>query len=149
VLTLGAEHLRSIEIAAQAAFPEEACGLLVGHTENVDDIILSAVIGSDNVAPDARERRFEVDPGVRIKLEKDLRGGTERLVGHYHSHPDGPARPSAHDLEQAFEPDLIWLVVGVADGHANEVRAWKLAPGGAAFEPVALTVAALRKAQDT
>ena len=153
MISIPADLMQQINDAAEAAYPEECCGLLAGRTAANGDITVTRLGISNNVASGDRSRRFEVDPKVRFDLMRALDDGdideAEEIIGHYHSHPNHPARPSEHDLEMAFEPDLIWLVVGVADGHANEVRAWKLAPGGAAFEPVALTVAALRKAQDT
>ena len=52
-----------------------------------------------------------------------LRGGAERMIGHYHSHPDHPASPSRHDLEMAFEPDLIWLITSVIGGRVADTAA--------------------------
>ena len=142
MLTLGAGHLRKIEAAARAAYPEEACGLLVGLDDPAGAANVTAVVESANVAADDRTRRFEVDPAVRIRLERDLRNVPERLVGHYHSHPGGPAIPSAHDLERVFEPELIWLVIGLREGDIQDVRAWRPGTDGSAFEPVPLTIAA-------
>lgn len=120
-----------IRIAAQAmavlrahcaeAYPEEACGLLVG----LPDAVFRAEPAA-NVAED-RRRRFEVDPRLRLRLHRELRDGPHAVVGVYHSHPHGPPEPSATDLAKAFEPDLLWLIVA-ADGAA---RAWRIADGRA------------------
>ena len=46
-------------------------------------------------------------------------GPKQRIVGHYHSHPNNPAQPSTTDLEMAYEPDLVWLITSVVDGQAT------------------------------
>jgi proteasome lid subunit RPN8/RPN11 len=67
-----------------------------------------------------------------------LRGGAERLIGHYHSHPDNPALPSRRDLEMAFEPDLVWLITSVMGGRAAETTAHIPEPDARCFRQVAL-----------
>ena len=123
--------LRAAVAACEAAYPEEACGLLSGRAAGgVWDV--RAAHPSANLA--ARPRaEFEVDPALRLKLHKALRGGADSVIGVYHSHPDSPARPSARDLERAWEPDLLWLIVSVLDGRAGPAAAWRLAEDGRRF----------------
>ena len=82
--------------AIAKAYPNEACGLLVGRTEG-DGCHVDRIEVSDNVADDPRHR-FEVDPALRFRLMRDLRGTGQAVVGHFHSHPDGAAEPSATAL---------------------------------------------------
>lgn len=135
MLAIGAAHLRAITDAAEAAWPEEACGLLVGRTGP------GAVWRADGVEPaaniaDDRRHRFEVDPGVHIGLERELRGTDRAVIGVYHSHPGGPARPSATDRDMVYEPHLVWLIVSVHEGQAIHTAAWM--PTGDSFRPVAI-----------
>ena len=121
--------LRCIETQAEAAYPQECCGLLVG-TRNAASVTISCAEASANVAGetagvDAR-RRFEVDPALSLKLHKSLRHSDQRLVGVFHSHPEGPAKPSAHDLSRAWQPELAWLVTAVAKGRAGATGAFFL-----------------------
>ena len=76
------------------------------------------------LAPDTNHR-FEVDPRTRINLEKEIRGTEENLIAHYHSHPDHPALPSSTDLQNVHEPNLIWLIVSVNAGKAQDIKAHK------------------------
>jgi proteasome lid subunit RPN8/RPN11 len=122
-LSITKSQLRAIESAAEAAYPEEACGLLVG--EGADLLRLTALHPSPNLAQD-RRRRFEVDPALLLKLHKSLRGGDQRLIGLYHSHPEGPAQPSAHDLSRAWQPELAWLLTAVSSGRAGATGAFLL-----------------------
>ena len=111
--------------AAEAAYPEECCGLLVGRRRAEGPILVEAVEPSPNVAAD-RRAGFEVDPALRLRLQRTLRAEGRAIVGLYHSHPDGPAEPSARDLESAWEPELAWLIVGMAQGRATRTAAFAL-----------------------
>ena len=75
---------------------------------------------------------------MRFRLLRALRGGTETMVGHYHSHPDHPPLPSPHDLAMAFEPDLVWVILAVEAGVAGGLAAFRPQAEGGGF--VALTV---------
>jgi len=127
---------------AAAAYPAECCGLLVGNRNAADDWTVTRVVPAANVAapePGHTIRdRFEVDPQTRFDLERELRGQRDAVIGHYHSHPDHPAEPSATDLAKAFEPSLIWIIAGVSAGEATGLAAFRLA--GDAFEPLALEI---------
>ena len=47
-------------------------------------------------------------------------------VAVYHSHPRSPAEPSQTDINLAFYPDALYIIVGVA-GEEDDVRAWRIA----------------------
>ena len=110
-------HLRELVAAAEAAYPEEACGLLVGVAEASRRWRVACVAPSPNLAAD-HHHRFEIDPKLRLDLQRTLRGGPHRVIGLYHSHPDESAQPSAADLEQAWEPELVWVITSVLGGEA-------------------------------
>lgn len=115
--------LRRIVDAAEAAYPEEACGLLIGHGSR--RARLTGVAPSANLAAD-RRTGFEVDPAVRFRLMRDLAGNKERIVGHYHSHPDCAPIPSATDLAMAYEPEFFWIITGVFGGQALVTGVFRL-----------------------
>lgn len=95
---------------------------------------------SANLAADPRTA-FEVDPALRLRLHRTLRGAGEDVVGVFHSHPDSPAEPSPRDLERAWEPDLAWLVVSVAGGRAAApAAAHRVVGRGERFAPMPLAV---------
>lgn len=102
---------------------------------------VSGIQPARNVAERPRER-FEVDPQIRFDLMRRLRGTSERIVGHYHSHPDHPAAPSRHDAEMAFEPDLVWLILAVVAGRAAAITAHIRDPDGEGFRSLALATTA-------
>ena len=133
MLLLKPEDLKEIIDQAEAAYPREACGLLAGFERPDGDIEVTRVAPSKNMAEPAQHDRFEVDPRVRLDVMRALENTPESIIGHYHSHPDHPAEPSAHDLEMAFEPDLVWVIAAVEGARATEVRAHVVAASGDRF----------------
>ncbi len=140
MIRLTSEQLRQIADHGSAEYPNECCGLLVGHDESDGSITVGRVVPSPNVVSERSADRFEVDPQIRIDLEIELRDRRDRIIGHFHSHPDHPARPSEIDLERAFEPELIWLIISVEEGQAGTPRAYKLDSGGDAFTEVEISI---------
>jgi proteasome lid subunit RPN8/RPN11 len=135
--------LDAITAAAEAAYPDECCGLLVGRDAG-GGIEVTAVEPSPNEASGSRRDNFEVSPQLRFNVMRRLDkanaagGPPERIVGHYHSHPDHPAAPSARDLEMAFEPEFVWLIVGVEKGRATSATAHLLDETAGRFREIRL-----------
>ncbi len=97
--------------AACGASPHECCGLIIGHKEK-QDWFVDDLAASENLSP-TPTRNFEVDMRLRLRLQKELRGTGRLIIGHYHSHPDGSATPSATDLKSAWEDDMVWIIMAV------------------------------------
>jgi proteasome lid subunit RPN8/RPN11 len=149
-LKLTDDQLETLRSAASAAYPNEFCALLIGvdrpeRKTGTTMAEVTRVVLADNV--DQRpDRGFELDPRVLVRelrsLREATRGGSrvgERLLGHVHSHPDAPARPSARDLAQAHEAGQVWLIVPVRQGRVGTPRAFLAASdrkGLRKFEPI-------------
>lgn len=119
------------EIRAHAAEEpdREVCGLLLGH-----DAQVTQVCRCRNVAADPA-RRFEIDPAALIAAYRAARSGAAGPIGHYHSHPNGRAMPSACDAEMA-DPGSFWLIVAGPD-----LGCWWSVKGGKVenmFAPVSI-----------
>jgi proteasome lid subunit RPN8/RPN11 len=130
-------------LAEAAATPEcEVCGLLFGRALvwkacDARGLVIDDVWPAANVSANPADS-FEIDPATVFEVIRAERAGGPRLIGHYHSHPRGVARPSPRDAEAALDAGRLWLIVG--DGEAT---AWCAVPGGTiegAFEPVGLHV---------
>jgi desampylase len=94
--------------AAEAA-PRECCGLLEGLCEDASRLTVTALHPARNLA--AEPDKFEIDPRDHIAAAKVARGRGRAIIGCYHSHPGGAARPSAADLAGAAEDNFLWLIV--------------------------------------
>lgn len=112
--------LALIRAEAEAAFPIECCGLLIGTRDESGRVDVTDVVPAENHADDPH--RFLIDPQVQFDWMRKLRGTARRIVGHYHSHPNGEPRPSAYDGEMALDADQVWLIVAVEDGAAGDAR---------------------------
>ena len=116
--------MRQIIVAAEESCPEEACGLLWGKRCEAD-VYVASVYQSKNCADDPRTK-FEVNPQLRFDLERLAREGEMDVVGLYHSHPNGSAKPSEIDLSRAWETALIWVIIGLEEGKVVERKACKV-----------------------
>lgn len=94
------------QIAAHAAreHPREACGLLLGSGDRIDQALPSINLAADP------ERAFEIDPALLLRCHREARAGGPALIGWYHSHPAGGAGPSATDAARAVEAGKLWLI---------------------------------------
>lgn len=146
MIAFPADLLHKVVAAAEAAYPQECCGLLVGHDRKAgtSDILVTRVEASPNVAEGDRARSFEIDPKLRLDLMRTLRGGPDRVVGLFHSHPDHPAQPSERDLAMAWEPELIWVIVSVRDGRAVATTAHRIDEAHRRFAEITIETLARR-----
>lgn len=116
----------------------EACGLLLGGKGRI-----TAIRPARNISPDP-ESRFEIDPTLlfdqarRDRAAKGGEGDGVRAIGHYHSHPNGLAEPSAADAAGVTDPTKLWLIVA-----GRRPTLWRAdAPDGLhrCFAPVELVI---------
>ena len=126
--------------AAEAAYPDECCGLLVGRAEASGDRLVSRVAASPNVAEGNTRDSFLVDPKIQFDLMRELGDGPESIVGHYHSHPHHGAAPSEHDRRSVFYPDHVWVIVAVDGGRAGDMTAHLFDAGRGRFREIPLRV---------
>lgn len=126
--------LNAVTAAACAAYPEECCGLLIGAKEG-DHWRIDEAVAAANVAPKPRHDRFEVDPALHLRLQRELRGTAQAVIGHYHSHPNGRAIPSAADLEHAEDGGLLWIIVAVSVAE-TAASAFQMEDGGYKIVPL-------------
>jgi proteasome lid subunit RPN8/RPN11 len=119
-LRLKPAALAAIIAAAEAATPEECCGLLVGRRDGAVLQVVQAV-AAPNIAPDPA-RHFEVDPAILLTTHREARNAGLEVLGPYHSHPGGEAQPSATDTVRAADAGMggeVWLIVPVSGNGAG------------------------------
>lgn len=128
VLTISQPAHAAMLSAAHRTAPNEACGLLLGTAAHIQTAAPAA-----NVAPDPT-RHFEIDPAALIAAHRAARDGSApKVVGYFHSHPNGLARPSATDESSAARDGRIWAIV--AD---DAITCWR--DGADGFEPLSYHV---------
>lgn len=129
-----ADLAAAVTAEAARAYPEECCGLLLGH----DDGRLAAAAPIPNGEADQRRRvAYLLSPGAYRRAEQQARAEGLEVVGVFHSHPDHPPEPSASDLAEAW-PGWLYVIVPVVQGRPGAPRGWRLRADRSGFDPVAL-----------
>ncbi|WP_169542951.1 M67 family metallopeptidase [Sneathiella aquimaris] len=139
-IRLSASDYDLLSSHAAKCFPEEACALLVGEKSGKYSARVSSVVLSKNIAEDPF-RYFEVDPAKRIAVEKEIRKTDQCLLGVFHTHPEGNARPSKTDERMIYEPSLIWLIASSCKEGIENLNAFEPEAEGQGFRPIMLRVA--------
>lgn len=111
------------QIASEAAhvYPRECCGLIEG-VRSGDGIEVNALHPAPNLS--SKADRFEIDPAEHFRLMRELRGTGREIVGCYHSHPDGNAKPSARDCAGADEAGFVWMIAATSGVGASQLAAF-------------------------
>lgn len=108
---------RRLAAAADRGRPAEVCGALLGETAGREARVTDLAPLPNRARAPASS--YWLDPA---EMEPVLR--SDRVIGFYHSHPDGPARFSARDTATEW-PGFWYVVIGrVADG-GMELAAWR------------------------
>ena len=128
-LQVTSELLDTLLAEAEAAHPRECCGLLFGGAEEGR---LDSMAPAPNIHPQP-ETHFEIDPRALIDAHRASRLAGPELVGYYHSHPDGKARPSATDTAMAARDAMIWAIVA-----GQRVTFWRAGDAGFSALPYRL-----------
>jgi desampylase len=106
---ISSESLAAIRAHAAETPDCEVCGLLLGTMEAVERVQRCANVASTPAT------RFEIDPAALIAAHKAERAGGAKLIGHYHSHPNGVCAPSATDAANADVEGQYWLIIAGAE----------------------------------
>lgn len=120
--------LAALRAAARAAHPCEACGILLGEGRRITEARLAR-----NVHP-APHTHFEIDPQALIDAHRAARTqDAPQVLGYFHSHPQGPAAPSATDRACAARDGRVWAIVA-----GEDVTFW--IDGEAGFAPLSFVL---------
>lgn len=88
--------------------PDEACGLLTGEGNSVRKQY--ALTNTDH-SPE----HFSFDPKEQFAVLKEARKDNLQIIANYHSHPATAARPSEEDIRLAYDPDITYIIVSLAE----------------------------------
>jgi proteasome lid subunit RPN8/RPN11 len=103
--------------------PRECCGLLGGLILGGCDLIVRHRYPLQNKSP-RPETQYFAAPEDLFDVMRQMRAAGEELIAIYHSHPRGSAYPSQSDIDLAFYPQAIYLIVVIEP--RIEVRAFSI-----------------------
>jgi proteasome lid subunit RPN8/RPN11 len=113
LLLISVENWGKMKNHVASIYPEEACGLIAGLAEEILEII---PIENDRHS----SSQFFMNPGALLRGLKMVDRLRLELLGIYHSHPHGPAEPSARDKAEALAPNLISVILAPIEGDLGQ-----------------------------
>lgn len=113
---------------ARADAPNECCGMIAGEAGRA-----VRVYPGTNAA--ASPLRYEFDGAQQLAVQTDIEEHGWELAAIYHSHTRSAPEPSQTDINLAFYPDALYVIVGVAGGEP-EIRAWAIRGGRVSEAPL-------------
>lgn len=118
-LRIAAGLAREMIDHAIADLPNECCGIIAGSAG-----VAQRVIRAGNA--DGGPFLYVMDPREQMQIMDDIDDRGEDLLAIYHSHTRSAAYPSRTDVELAFYPDTLYVIVSIADREAPVIRAFRL-----------------------
>ena len=134
MLVIGTEVDAGIRRHGRDAYPHECCGALIGRGR-----VVAEALALPNATVEGPRRRFLVRPVDYRAAERRAAEQGGELLGFYHSHPDGPARPSRYDLDHAW-PAFAYVIVAVAAREPGALTSWRLRDDRSKFDEEAVVV---------
>ena len=106
---------------AQADAPDECCGMVASRGGDA-----VAVHPAENAAHSPL--RYEIDGAEQYRIQMTIDDAGHDLGAIYHSHTRSAPYPSQTDINLAFYPEALYIIVGVA-AEVPEVRAYEIRDG--------------------
>lgn len=132
VLRLNKSQLDAVIDHARSCKPEEACGILAGTSDSNGTRTVERVFLMENAEHSTTFYMLESREQFRVFDEMEKEG--LEPVAIFHSHPHSPAVPSVHDMELAFYPHSLYLIVSLMneepDFHAYRIVDKKVTEAG-------------------
>ncbi len=131
MLAISQDQMETILRHVRSAAPLEACGLLAGRGATV-----LRVYPLSN--EDRSEVSYRLNPEEQYHVFVEIEAQGQQLIGIYHSHPQTVAYPSTRDIEAAYYPEAVYLIVSLIDETSPEVRAFRIRNGDVQEEQLVL-----------
>lgn len=117
-MRLSRELIDEIVAHAREDAPNECCGMIAAEDGRAVEIYRAT-----NAA--ASPLRYEIEPRDQFRIEMAIDEAGLALGAIYHSHTRSAPYPSQTDVNLAFHPHALYVIVGVA-GPEPEVRAYRI-----------------------
>src|SRR5688572_25711413 len=79
--------------------------------------------------------RYEMDGMEQYRIQTAIEDAGHELGAIYHSHTRTPPYPSQTDINLAFYPEAVYVIVGVA-GDEADIRAFRIVEGEVSEQPL-------------
>jgi [CysO sulfur-carrier protein]-S-L-cysteine hydrolase len=120
-MRIATELYEEVVVHARAEAPNECCGMIA--TRDGEAV---SVYRARNAA--ASPLRYEIDGAEQFQIQMAIEDAGLDLGAIYHSHTRSEPYPSQTDINLAFYPDSLYVIVGLARGEPD-VRAYTIRDG--------------------
>jgi proteasome lid subunit RPN8/RPN11 len=107
---------------ARAELPNECCGIVASKDGAAVKLYRAANAEASPV-------RYGLDPRDQFRIMKEIEDAGWTLGAIYHSHTKSPAYPSQTDVNLAFYPEALYMIVSLKDDDAPDVKAFRIVDG--------------------
>ena len=122
MIRIGSDAWRLMVEHAEAVFPNECCGAMLGSSDGETKSV-SAALPLENVHQGPQAVRYELRPEDLLRAEKEARARGMDLIGIFHSHPDHDAYFSTTDLKNSC-PWYSFVVMSVKAGRYDHAKSF-------------------------
>lgn len=117
------QHLIDELVAhARGELPNECCGMIAAKDG-------AAVEAYRAVNAEASPVRYGIEPNDQYRIMMAIEERGWELGAIYHSHTRSPAYPSQTDVNLAFYPDTLYVIVSLQDPSNPDVKAFRIVDG--------------------
>ena len=116
------EAWRDMVAHAQAVYPDECCGAMLGSIDDAGKTVRVA-LPLENAFDGVQAARYELRPQDLLAADRAARERQMELVGIYHSHPDCGAYFSKTDLQNSC-PWYSFVVLSVQKGEFDHAASY-------------------------
>jgi len=122
MLTLTKDDVQAILEHCDREYPNEACGILAGRGSRVEKVYS---LKSERPSPTS----YQIDSQEQFRVFREMREAEMDLVGIYHSHPSGQPYPSSTDVELAFYPEAVYVIVSLIERRHPRMKGYTIVDG--------------------
>jgi proteasome lid subunit RPN8/RPN11 len=121
-LEIPADLLSRVIEHARREYPLESCGILAGKNGKI-----TKVYPMENT--ETSSSSYLMAPEEQLKVFREVEEAGLELSAIYHSHPHSPAFPSQRDVDYAFYPDSLNLIISLMDPKVPQVGVFQIEDG--------------------
>jgi [CysO sulfur-carrier protein]-S-L-cysteine hydrolase len=121
-MRISREMIDDLVAHAREDAPNECCGVIGGIDGRATTIYRAA-------NAEASPLRYSLDPGDQFRIMSDIDERGEEVIAIYHSHTASPAYPSQTDVNLAFYPDAVYVIVSLEDPDEPSIHGFWIRDG--------------------
>ncbi len=105
-------------------YPSEACGILSGKEGRVEKVY--RMKNADDGSVKGSAVRYTMDSLELLKVTRSIRREEKEMIGIFHSHVASEPYPSQTDINLAFYPDAVYVIISLKDRRCPVARGYRI-----------------------